>query len=100
MATNTEKLDNIATNVTELKTDFAIVKKQSSDMYKLLVSGNGIKPLLEIVRNHEDWICEKKEEEKSKETARREFSWKVALEIAKQLIYPVGIAFALWLGLK
>jgi hypothetical protein len=96
MATNTEKLDNIAINVAQLSTDFTSVKKQTSEMYKILVTGNGVKPLPEVVRNHEDWICAHKEADKAK----KDFTWKVALEIAKQVIYPVGIALAVWLGLR
>jgi hypothetical protein len=33
-------------------------------MYKLLITGNGKAPLPEIVRNHEEWIEECKEEKK------------------------------------
>lgn len=63
MATNTEKLNDLVVSVTKLTTAFGGVEKQSAAMYKILVTGNGAKPLPEVVRNHDEWIeCEKEKQ--------------------------------------
>jgi hypothetical protein len=100
MATNAEKLNELAISIAQLVTDLSGVKIQTSAMYKILVTGNGNKPLPEIVRNHEEWIECYKLEMKADRTARKEFTWKVALEVAKQFLYPLGIGIAIWLGLR
>ena len=61
MATNADKLNELAVNIAQVMTDLAGVKVQSSAMYKILVTGNGAKPLPEVVRNHAEWIeCHEK----------------------------------------
>jgi hypothetical protein len=100
MATNTEKLNSIEINVAKLSTAFEGVTENVAKMYKILVTGNGMKPLPEVVRNHEEWIECYKAEMKANKDARKEFTWKVALEVAKQFLYPLGIGIAIWLGLR
>ena len=98
--TNTEKLNDLAISIAQLVTDLSGVKIQTSAMYKIIVTGNGTKPLPEVVRNHDEWIECYKAEMKANKDARKEFTWKVALEVAKQLLYPLGIGIAIWLGLR
>lgn len=72
MATNTEKLDNIATSITRLTTLFEESDKKVAMMHKILVVGNSHKPLVESVRNHEEWICEQKAEKQKVDTRKWE----------------------------
>lgn len=99
MATNADKLNELAVNMAQLITDFSGVKIQTAAMYKLLITGNGTKPLPEVVRNHEEWIRCRDLEKKEEETAKKDFKWKARLEVVKQVVYIIGLAVALWLGL-
>jgi len=93
-------INELAISIAQLVTDLSGVKIQTAAMYKILVTGNGTKPLPETVRNHDAWIECQKEAQKERTEAKREFTWKVALEVAKQILYPLGIGIAIWLGLR
>jgi hypothetical protein len=62
-------------------------------MYKILVTGNGTPPLPELVRNHGEWIDERKAVDK--ENDRRSFEYKkgiIILAAGQILTLLVGIA--------
>jgi hypothetical protein len=56
-------------------------------MYKLLITGNGLPPLQETIRKHEDWIGEQKECKKKLD----ERMWQVKLRVIGEGIAIAGI---------
>lgn len=108
MATNADKLNELAVSIAQVITDLSGVKVQTSAMYKLLITGNGTKPLPEVVRNHDEWIeCQKlaqkelAEAKKEEIKVRREITWKFVLELLGKIVYPIAVAaIAVWLGLS
>jgi hypothetical protein len=96
MATNTEKLDEIFKTVTQLSTEFKSSCDQVKAMYKILVTGNGQPPLPEVVREHEKWIADQEKETEKREDTRL----KIKLMGLGQILTLVGLAVAVWLGLK
>ena len=70
------------------------------DMYKIIVTGNGVPALPEIVRNHEGWINGQKEEIKNKKTAKREYQRSIIMLIIGQIFTLLTASAAIVLGLQ
>ena len=69
----------ILTQISSLAISFAAhvsgeieTKEKITAMYKILVTGNGILPLPEIVRNHTEWIKEREEERCNEQIEKRD----------------------------
>jgi putative protein kinase ArgK-like GTPase of G3E family len=76
-----EQLENIKLQLSAHYEREKAADERLAGVYKILVTGNGTPPLPEMVRKHEDWICEQKEDKKVRDKERRSFFWAIAMLI-------------------
>lgn len=70
--------------------------RKLDDVYRILVTGNGNKPITEQVHEHEDWINDQKEKLKEKQKTRME----IVVLVIGQIVTLAGTATAIAMGLK
>jgi len=69
-------------------------------MYKAIITGNGVPPLPETVRNHDKWINGQKEEIKNKKNIAQEYRRGIVLLVIGQIFTLLTASAAIVLGLQ
>jgi hypothetical protein len=74
--------------------------EKTDAMYKIIVTGNGVPALPEVVRGHDEWIKKQKERAKAKRNLIQEYGKGVVLLVLGQVLSVIVGGIAIFLEIK